>query len=112
MKLVAVPMTVLSLAMVALAAEKGAEKLVGTRPVEPGTKSPAAMVACGKCTKAPYTSVDFSARGAIKESKTVVGSMAPDCEDRLVAMGHGKGKVETIEHRCGGKVVARSLCCK
>lgn len=110
--MIALPMAVLSLVAVALASEKGAEKLTGSRPVVLGTASPAVTMNCAKCTQAPYTRVDYSARGANKESKTVVGSMAPRCEDQRVAIGHGKSKVETVEHRCGGKVMARSLCCK
>ena len=111
-KLAMIPMAVLSLVVVSIASEKGAEKLAGSRPVVPGKSSTATMSACGNCTRASYTSVDFSQRGAVKESKTVSGSMAPNCEDRLIATGHGKGKVETVEHRCGGRVVARNLCCK
>ena len=54
---------------------------------------------CGKCAKAPYKSVDLSARGTVKDSKTVIGCTAPKCEDRLIATGHGKGKVETVVHQ-------------
>ncbi len=108
---VAVLIAGLSLVAVSLASEKGAEKLTGARPFVSGTPS-ASTMNCGKCTRAPYKSVDLSARGTIKDSKTVIGSMAPNCEDRLIATGHGKGKVETVVHRCGGMVVARNLCCK
>ena len=112
-KIMTISAFAVTVTIAALAGEKGGEKLTGARPnFDPGTAPKSVHSDCGKCVKSSYSYVDFSSRGAVKERKPVTGTMAPGCEDRIVAVGHGKAKVDKIEHRCGGVLVANSACCK
>jgi hypothetical protein len=77
--------------------------------VEKGDKI---VMSCPKCKDTYVTTVERSFKGMNREElKTAVQHLCPTCETKVVAVGHGKGKKETLVHicrSCGSKNVS---CC-
>jgi len=103
--------TITTLAIVALFATtvagaevitKGGAAQLAKAPYSPtATTAPAAMP-CPNCKSQFVTVTAPTFKGSAPSTATVERHACPNCETKLVTSGHGKAKVETATHSCGG----------
>jgi len=106
--------TIVTLAIVALFAatataahtdvitKGGASRLMKAPSVQTETPALAVPMNCPKC-KSEFVSVTVPRNKAISPSSVLVERHAcPSCVNKWVTSGHGKAKVLTTVHTCGG----------
>lgn len=80
----------------------GAAKLMKAPTVQTGTPALAAPMNCPKC-KSEFVSVTIPRDKSTPPSTVMVERHAcPTCVNKWVTIGHGKAKVLTTVHTCGG----------
>lgn len=103
-KLTTIAILSITVAATSFAGEKGAEKLAFRKSLAPAATS----VEHGmKCKTETRTSVDRSARGAVKISSVHTAHACPSCETKEVFKGAGKLAVRTLVHSCD----TAAACC-
>jgi transcription elongation factor Elf1 len=79
----------------------GAAQLAKAPYTRTATPAPAAM-SCPNCKSDLVTMNVPTFKGSAPTTATVERHACPNCETKLVTSGHGKAKVETATHSCGG----------
>ena len=95
----------------ASAQEKGATKLLPSKPTQTVASETAAM-ACPQCKDSVMTIAEKPTKtGAKATTSTVVRHECPGCKHTFTTIGHGKAKSTLLTQACllgGGK---NALCC-
>jgi len=95
-----------------LAEGKGASRLMFTPPATRETSAaPAKPMACPACTDTYRQVRDVAAKGMQANSmKSVATHGCASCQTKIVSVGAGKAKTDTVAHSCGNGTPQASCC--
>ncbi len=85
-----------------ITAKGGATALSKGTVVQPGNAAPAAAMNCPKCKSQMATVAVPGFKANEPKMATIQRHGCGDCGTKWVTTGHGKAKVETAVHTCGG----------
>jgi hypothetical protein len=89
---------------------KGASKLMSPTPTAQVQAAKTTHMAC--CADAYVKVADTSAKGMnAGATKAVPTHMCPSCQTKIVSVGTGKAKTDSVIHSCGNNAVASTSCC-
>ena len=89
---------------------KGASKLMSATPPAQVQPAKTAHMAC--CAETYVKTADTSAKGMnTGATKVVPTHMCPSCQTKIVSVGTGKAKTDSVIHTCGNNAGASTSCC-
>lgn len=98
----------------ASAQEKGATRLLQSKPTQTVASEPATM-SCPQCKDSVSTIVEKPTKtGAKATTSAAVRHECPGCKHTFTTTGHGKAKVTTLVQACtldGGNAAKDAACC-
>ncbi len=95
----------------ASAQEKGATRLLQSKPTQTVASEPATM-SCPQCKDSVLTIVEKPTKtGAKATTSTVVRHECPGCKHTFTTTGHGKAKVTTLVQACTLDGGEKATCC-
>jgi hypothetical protein len=89
---------------------KGAQLLM-SQPTPVASVAAAPAMACAKCTTQYTSSVDTTARGAIKPVAIAAKHLCPTCDTSSKTVGVGKAATTVTSHDCTMGATKTAACC-